>query len=220
LRIQHHIINQLRQLNVQNQQLEVTSQLLVELNRLNDLSQNGQQSNAPAMMDMQNAAAFSPQAYFARGQVLRQGDVGVPEGLMLPEGWTLRPMSLAAQPGQNVGPHVSPTSLQSTTNAAPAEVESPRSPPVLPAQTAVPHAPADTTPVQPEPSSSTAPPAESSSLPKPVAPNSLESSWAFGDLPERNEAEGSSTAVAGSSAEGQNATKRTVTVEEADDNDQ
>ena len=232
LRIQHHIINQLRQLNVQNQQLEVTSQLLVELNRLNDLSQNGQQSNAPATLDVQNATAFSPQAYFARGQVLRQGDAGVPEGLTLPEGWTLRPMTLAAQPGQNVGPHVSPTPLQSATTAAPAEVESPQSPqsprspqspqspPVLPAQTAVPQAPADTMLAQPEPSSSTAPPAESSSSPKPVAPNSLESSWAFGDLPVRNEAEGSSTAVAGSSAEDQNAIKRTVTVEEAEEDDQ
>lgn len=226
LRIQHHMLNQLRQLNVQNQQLEVTSQLLVELNRLNDLSRDSQQPNAPATLDVQNATAFSPQAYLARGQALRQGDAGVPEGLTLPEGWTLRPMTLAAQPGQNVGPHISPTPLQSATTAAPAEVESPRSPqspqspPVLPAQTAVPQAPTDIMPVQPEPSSSTAPPAESSSSPKPVAPNSLESSWAFGDLPGRNQAEGSSTVVAGSSAEGQNATRRTVTVEEAEDNDQ
>jgi E3 ubiquitin-protein ligase synoviolin len=57
-------------------------------------------------------------------------------------------------------------------------------------------------------------------LPKPAEPSSLESSWSFGNVAERNEAEGSSSAVAGSSSDGQAATRRTVTVEDAEDNEQ
>ncbi|KAF3004813.1 E3 ubiquitin-protein ligase hrd1 [Curvularia kusanoi] len=216
LRIQNHIINQLRQLSVQNQQLEVTSQLLVELDRLNGLSQSGQQPNAPSTIDAQNAAPFTPQAYFARGQVLRQGDAGVPEGLTLPEGWTLRPMALAAQPGQDSAQPVSSTPPQPATDPVSLETESPHVP--QEAQPAIPQAATNPTPAQPAPSSAT-PATESTSSPKPAAPNSLESSWSFGDLPERNEAEASSSAVAGNSTEGQNVTKRAVTVEEADDDE-
>lgn len=221
LRIQQHIIQQLRQLNAQNEQLEVTSRLLVELNRLNELSAAGQQVSGVAPMEAQNFSSFAPQAYFARDQVLRQGDAGVPEGLTLPEGWTLRPLALAAQSASASTPaSTSMPSQPPSQSASPAPATESASV-VAEAQPAVPESQADSAPVQPAPSGTTtvAGPTTSSS-PKPAAPNSLESSWSFGDLPERNEAEGSSSAVAGSSSEGQNVTKRAVTVEDAEDNEQ
>ncbi|KAF3053407.1 E3 ubiquitin-protein ligase hrd1 [Didymella keratinophila] len=221
LRIQQHIIQQLRQLNIQNEQLEVTSRLLVELNRLNTLSAAGQQAHGVAPMDAQNINAFAPQAYFARDQVLRQGDAGMPEGLTLPEGWTLRPMALAAQSASASAPALSSLPLESTSQpAVPAPVTEPA--PVVPeAQSAESQSQADATPVQPAPSAvTTAAGPTTSSSPKAAAPNSFESSWSFGDLPERNEAEGSSSAVAGSSSEGQSVIKRAVTVEDAEDNEQ
>ena len=226
LRIQQHIIQQLRQLNVQNEQLEVTSRLLVELNRLNALSVAGQPPNAVATTDPQNVTSFTPQAYFARSQVLRQGDSGIPEGLTLPEGWTLRPMALAAQSGQESAPAVSSLPSQSAEDTATpvAAVAEPQPAPVASeAQATVPEPPAHSAPVQPTlPATSTspAPAPASSSSPKPAEPSSLESSWSFGNLPERSEAEGSSSAVAGNSSEGQNVTKRAVTVEDAEDIEQ
>jgi E3 ubiquitin-protein ligase synoviolin len=221
LRIQQHIIQQLRHLNVQNEQLEVTSRLLVELNRLNTLSAAGQQVGGVAPMDTQNFSSFAPQAYFARDQVLRQGDAGMPEGLTIPEGWTLRPMAQAAQsaPASASAPVSLPS--ESTSRAVvPVSVAEP-APVVQEAQALESQSQADATPVQPAPSVTTTPAGPTtSSSPKPAAPSSLESSWSFGDLPERNEAEGSSSAVAGSSSEGQNMTKRAVTVEDAEDNEQ
>ncbi|KAF3047592.1 E3 ubiquitin-protein ligase hrd1 [Didymella heteroderae] len=221
LRIQQHIIQQLRQLNVQNEQLEVTSRLLVELNRLNTLSAAGQQASGVALMEAQNISSFAPQAYFARDQVLRQGDAGMPEGLTLPEGWTIRPMALTAQSASASTPASSSMPSQSTSQlAGPASVAEPA--PVVPEpQPAEPQAQSGSAPVQPAPSASTTAAGPTTSpLPKPAVPNSLASSWSFGDLPERNEAEGSSSAVAGSSSEGQNVTKRAVTVEDAEDNEQ
>lgn len=227
LRIQQHIINQLRQLNVQNEQLEVTSRLLVELNRLNALTQSSAIVQQPIVPQSLNS--FSPQAYFAQGQVLRHGDAGVPEGLTLPEGWTLRPMALAAQPGPERAPAPSSLPQQSTQQAAVSEAQQV---PVVPEAQSAPVAP-ETPPAEPQPQTTsapvqptlsatpTAPAPTSSSSPKPAEPSSLESSWSFGNLPpERSEADASSSAVAGSSAEGQNVTKRTVTVEDAEDNEQ
>ncbi|KAF2629895.1 hypothetical protein BU25DRAFT_335813 [Macroventuria anomochaeta] len=219
LRIQQHIVQQLRQLNVQNEQLEVTSRLLVELNRLNALSVTGQQPNAVSSMDLQSLSSFTPQAYIARGQVLRQGDAGVPEGLTLPEGWTLRPMTLAAQSGQESAPAPSSLPSQSAPEAAAPEVQS--APTVPEAQPSIPQPQTGPTLVQPTPSTTpTASDPASSSSPKTAGPSSLESSWSFGNLPERNEAEGSSSAVAGSSSEGEKVTMRAVSVEDAEDNEQ
>lgn len=223
LRIQQHIIHQLRQLNVQNEQLEVTSRLLIELNRLNALSVANQQSTLVAPLDLQSTNSFVPQAYFARGQVLRQGDAGVPEGLTLPEGWTLRPMALAAQSSQESAP--APSSLPPPSVPAPAVLASTTPTPTAPeAQPEDPQPQAEPTRAQLTPTAvNTAPTASipiSGASPKAAEPSSLESSWSFGNLPERNEAEGSSSAVAGSSTEDQNVTKRTVTVEDAEDNEQ
>ncbi|KAF1362400.1 hypothetical protein EJ07DRAFT_153315 [Lizonia empirigonia] len=223
LRIQQHIIHQLRQLNVQNEQLEVTSRLLVELNRLNALSVANQQPTLVAPLDPQSASSFVPQAYFARGQVLRQGDAGVPEGLTLPEGWTLRPMALATQSSQESAP--APSSLPPPSVPAPAVLASATPTPTAPeAQPEDPQPQAEPTRAQLTPTAvNTAPTASipiSGASPKAAEPSSLESSWSFGNLPERNEAEGSSSAVAGSSTEDQNVTKRTVTVEDVEDNEQ
>ncbi|KAH6637715.1 RING finger domain-containing protein [Boeremia exigua] len=219
LRIQQHIIQQLRQLNVQSEQLEVSSRLLVELNRLNAMSVAGQQTNAAAPLDAQNASAFAPQAYFARGQALRQGDIGVPQGLTLPEGWSLRPMALAAQSGQESTPLPS-QSAASVPTAATAATAIPEAQPTPVVTPTVHQAQADSAPTQAAPTTSSDPavPATASS-PKPAAPSSLGSSWSFGDIPERSEPEGSSSAVAGSSSEG-HVTKRAVTVEDAEDNEQ
>ncbi|KAL1654437.1 E3 ubiquitin-protein ligase hrd1 [Didymella pomorum] len=221
LRIQQHIIQQLRQLNVQNEQLEVTSMLLVELNRLNTLSAPGQQASGATPADMQSISSFAPQAYFARDQVLRQGDAGMPEGLTLPEGWTLRPMALAAQSASANATVPSSLPSESTSHPAVPAPETEPAPVAPEAQSVNAPSQADPAPVQPVPSATmTAAGPTTSSSPKQAAPNSLESSWSFGDLPERNEAEGSSSAVAGSSSEGQNVTKRAVTVEDSEDNEQ
>ncbi|KAJ4990788.1 hypothetical protein SVAN01_03797 [Stagonosporopsis vannaccii] len=229
LRIQQHIIQQLRQLNVQNEQLEVSSRLLVELNRLNALSVAGQLPNDAVPMDAQAVSSFASQTYTARGEILRQGDASIPEGLTLPDGWTLRPMTLAAASGLASTPTASQPSqsVAGTATPAPAGLDAQSTPMVAEVQPVTDQSQADSTPVQSTPSAPPTDPAPASTLvpatnssPKPAAPSSLESSWSFGDLPERNEAEGSSSAVAGSSSEGHNLTKRAVTVEDAEDNEQ
>ncbi|PSN62593.1 hypothetical protein BS50DRAFT_502287 [Corynespora cassiicola Philippines] len=100
LRIQQNIVESLRQLNAQQQQLEYIHALLNELNRLQQASgiaaATGQE--LPPIASLHPHPPVAPQAYFANGPVLRQGDAGVPEGVVLPEGWTLRPMALAPQP--------------------------------------------------------------------------------------------------------------------------
>ena len=138
-------------------------------------------------------------------------------------------MALAAQPGPERAPAPSSLPQQSTQQAAVSEAQQV---PVVPEAQSAPVAP-ETPPAEPQPQTTpapvqptlsatpTAPAPTSSSSPKPAEPSSLESSWSFGNLPpERSEADASSSAVAGSSAEGQNVTKRTVTVEDAEDNEQ
>jgi E3 ubiquitin-protein ligase synoviolin len=189
LRIQHNIIESLRQLNAQHEQLEVVHRLLAELNRLQQASgaaANGQELPPIAPLNPQNANNFAPQAYFARGSVLRQGDAGIPEGLTLPEGWTLSPMALARRPGQE-------------SDSVP-----PPSQPPQPTAEASPSASATATASNPPTGPS----------PNTAEPSSLASSWSFGN--ERSD--GSSVAVAGSSSESSNVSRRTVTVEDAEDN--
>jgi E3 ubiquitin-protein ligase synoviolin len=201
LRIQQNIIESLRQLNAQHDQLEVVHSLLGELNRIQQSSgiagATGQELPPIAPLNPQDSNTFTPQAFFARGPALRQGDDGVPAGLALPEGWTLRPMALA------------PRSVQESRIV---------SAPVQPS-----HSEEDT-----GPSSSSAPTGSgpsvsdprTSSSPKPAEPSSLESSWSFGNVAERTEAEASSSAVAASSSGDQNLTRRTVTVEDVEENEQ
>ncbi|KAH8727230.1 hypothetical protein GQ44DRAFT_612324 [Phaeosphaeriaceae sp. PMI808] len=195
LRIQHNIIESLRQLNAQHEQLEVIHRLLGELNRLQQSSglttATGQELPPIAPLNPQVPNSFTPQAYFARGPVLRQGDAGVPAGLALPEGWTLRPMALAPQSGQVDSPVLTPSPSQPTE--------------AIPSSSSV--------------GTTSGPVAESSSS-KPGEPSSLASSWSFGNSPEKTEGESSSSAIAGSSSEVQNITKRNVSVEDAEDNGQ
>jgi E3 ubiquitin-protein ligase synoviolin len=207
LRLQRNIAESIRQLNVQNEQLEVLHRLLAELNRLQQASgvfaATGQELPPIEPLNPPDMSSFTPHAYVQRGAVLRQGDVGVPEGLTLPEGWTLRPMTLAqpstsgitstelpsqsSQPGTETGPSTSTTVTSQTLTES-----------VAPSMAG----------------------AEPSSSPRPAESSSLESSWSFGNMQERNDAEGSSSAVAGNTSEGQNVTRRTVTVEDAEDNGQ
>ncbi|KAH7085399.1 hypothetical protein BKA63DRAFT_499541 [Paraphoma chrysanthemicola] len=195
LRIQQNIIESLRQLNAQHEQLEVVHSLLGELNRLQQSSgitaATGQELPHIAPLNPQAAVPFNPQAYFARGPVLRHGDAGVPAGLTLPEGWTLRPMALTSRRSQD--------SSQAATTSQPSQS--------LEANSS--STPAPALPARPTTSSS----------PRPGEPSSLESSWSFGNVEGRNEAEGSSSAVATSSSGAQGATRRTVTVEDAEDNE-
>ncbi|KAF1935999.1 RING finger domain-containing protein [Clathrospora elynae] len=225
LRIQHNIIESMRQLNAQHAQLEVVHSLLTELNRLQRVSGVTAELPPIASLNPPNMNSFVPQAYFARGSVLRQGDAGVPEGLTLPEGWTLRPMALAPRPGQESNP-----TLPSSQPAQAEHEGSSTSPPLQPAQPAAePNTQAGpststvaTSQVQPASSSIdvTSSGQLSSSSPKPAEPSSLDSSWSFSsNVAERNAAEGSSSAVAGSRPEGQTAPKRTVTVEDAEDDE-
>lgn len=215
LRIQHNIIESLRQLNAQQDQLEVIHRLLAELNRVQQASgvtaATGQELPPIAPLNTRAYDSFTPQAYVARGAVLRQGDAGVPEGVTLPEGWTLRPMALAPRPNQvNTSTFPPPPSQpHSSSPSRPTDIPGPSSSSSAPAP----------------PSSSPSRPTSDPS-PKPAEPSSLESSWSFGNIPsaERNEAEASSSAVAhsssSSSGETRNLTRRTVTIEDAEDPEQ
>lgn len=221
LRLQQNIIDAVRQLNHQHAQLEYIHALLAELNRLQQASGimagNGQE--LPIIAPLNPAFAYAPvvpQAYFPGGPVLRQGDARLPEGVVLPEGWTLRPMTLAQQPGNDQPPPTSqPTSSGFGGSSAPP----------LPADSTSTLPPSsgenqgDSSTQRPE--SSGVPSGSSvadSSTSKHAEASSLESSWSFGNVTGTNEAEGSSSAVARSGSEGQNATRRTVTVEDAEDN--
>jgi E3 ubiquitin-protein ligase synoviolin len=220
LRIQQNIIESLRQLNAQHEQLEVVHRLLGELNRIQQSSgvglAGGPELPPIAPLNSQGFNSFTPQAYFGGGPVLRQGNDGVPTGLVLPEGWTLRPMALAPRAGQEGRPTTVPPQPPQSEEAPGPSSSRPSTAP----------GPSDPNTSQPTPSvaepsvpgaSSTGP--QTSTSPKPAEPSSLESSWSFGNVPERTETEGSSSAVAENRSEDQNLSRRTVTVEDAEDNE-
>ncbi|CBX98020.1 hypothetical protein LEMA_P094290.1 [Plenodomus lingam JN3] len=204
LRIQQNIMESMRQLHVQQEELEVIHGLLGELNRLQQTSGvsgvAGNELPAIAPLHPPTMSSFTPQAYLARGEALRQGDAGVPDGLSLPEGWTLRRMVLATRSEPEGS---SPTSSAHQTRAAAGSAFGPR-PATSEAEVEAPVAVATN-------SGSAA-----DSSPPRVESDSLGSSWSFGN------AEGSSSAVAtaGSTSDGQNVTKRAVTIEDAEDNGQ
>ncbi|KAF2007731.1 hypothetical protein P154DRAFT_516548 [Amniculicola lignicola CBS 123094] len=218
LRLQQNIIDSLQHLNFQHQQLEYIHALLGELNRLQQASgitaANGQQLPIIAPLNpVYGMAPMTPQAYFPSGPVLRQGDPGLPEGVVLPEGWTLRPMALAPQVSTTEGAHNWSAAQQSDppTGVVSSVV------PIPPISSTIPRGPIEPTPRQP--SSPGAPPGSSPTRPsssKAAEPSSLESSWSFGNVAGANEGEGSSSAVAGSSTDGQTLTRRTATVEDAE----
>ncbi|RMZ70206.1 RING finger [Pyrenophora seminiperda CCB06] len=219
LRIQQNIIESMRQLNAQHEQLEVVYRLIAELHRLQQASGvNGAELPPIAPLHAPNMNSFAPQAYFARGSILRQGDAGVPAGLTLPEGWTLRPMALAPRAGQESVAMPAPSHPEQAAQ----ESDSTAARPGAHAEAA----PSTSTTVTPQVQAAapaadvTNPDAAPNSPPKRAEPSSLESSWSFGNVGERNEAEGSSSSVARSSREGQATTRRTVSIEEAEDNEQ
>ncbi|KAJ4348248.1 E3 ubiquitin-protein ligase hrd1 [Didymosphaeria variabile] len=219
LRIQQNIIASLQQLQVQHHQLENIQALLAELNRLQQASgaaSAGQELPPITSLNPQPFSPTNPQAYFANGPVLRQGDGGVPEGLTLPEGWTLRPMALSPQAGNMHG---------QATEAGPSGTARRYFPTVQRSSAPPPHSSSS----PPTASDSGAGPASSAAEPKSSEPSSLGSSWSF-DNASNNDAQGSSSAVAGSSSEGQGSSQlrarpsaagssapRPVTVEETDD---
>jgi E3 ubiquitin-protein ligase synoviolin len=218
LRLQQNIIDSLRHLNVQHDQLEYIHALLGELHRLQQVSgtssTSGQELPPIAPLNPQyGVMPMLPQAYFPRGPVLRQGDTGLPDGLVLPEGWTLRPMARAPQ---------STESVQNPNPSQEAQV-APEATPLIsePSSSSLDrqHQPVSS-PLRP---SSSEEPAISSpmatSTSKPAEPSSLESSWSFGNSTGGNEGEGSSSAVAGSSSGSQSVTRRTATVEDAEENE-
>ncbi|KAH7394072.1 hypothetical protein DE146DRAFT_765687 [Phaeosphaeria sp. MPI-PUGE-AT-0046c] len=212
LRIQQNIIESLRQLNVQHEQLEVVHQLLAELNHIQQASgataATGRELPPIAPLNMQGLNQFTPQAYLARGPVLRQGDDGVPTGVTLPDGWTLRPMALASRAEPESRPMEAPSSDSTYAPQAPQLDEGTQS-------TASNLPTASATPVE---ASSTG--QQSSASPKVAEPNSLGSSWSFSNMPERTEAEASGSAVVEGSSQEENLTRRNVTVEDAEDLEQ
>jgi E3 ubiquitin-protein ligase synoviolin len=230
LRIQQNIIESMRSLNVQHEQLEVLHRLLAELNRLQQASgviaATGQELPPIASLNASSTNSFTPQAYFSRGSVLRQGDPGVPEGLTLPEGWTLRPMALAPRTGQETATRPSSQPGHLAQEGSSAQPQSQPSQPVVGSE-AGPSTSATVTPQsQPTPSAPNATVSDQSSTssPKPADPSSLESSlessWSFGNVGERTETEGSSSAVADNNSDSQGATRRTVTMEDVEDSEQ
>lgn len=182
LRLQQNIIASVQQLNAQHAQLEHIHALLAELNRLQQASgaaAAGQDLPPIASLYPQPVPQTNPQAYFPNGPVLRQGDAGIPQGLTLPEGWTLRPMSLAAQS--------TPTPTTTTTATQPPPTEAGPSGTTGPLASALASGSASvsaSTP-RPLPAERSSPPlfASSSSTATPLAqaaePSSLGSSWSF-----------------------------------------
>ncbi|CAG5146947.1 uncharacterized protein ALTATR162_LOCUS1959 [Alternaria atra] len=230
LRIQQNIIESMRHLNAQHEQLEIVHRLLAELNRLQQASgvtaATGQELPPIVPLNPPSMNSFMPQAYFSRGSVLRQGDPGIPEGLTLPEGWTLRPMALAPRTGQESATRPSSQPGHLAQEGSPAQPQSQSSQPVAEPAAGPSTSPALTQQNQPTPSATntTASDQPSNSSPKPPEPSSLESSlessWSFGNVGERAETEGSSSAVAGNNSESQSATRRTVTIEDVEDSEQ
>ncbi|KAF2278417.1 uncharacterized protein EI97DRAFT_465719 [Westerdykella ornata] len=218
LRLQQNIIDSVRTLRVQHEQLEIIHSLLAELHRVQQASgvtaSNGQE--LPIIAPLNPQAPIVPQAYFANGPVLRQGDAGLPEGLTLPEGWTLRPMTRAPQvisgsqnmeaPSQNFSVPVPPVATSSAESSVPS--------------TSTGHPPqTETRPSQPPSSSGREQTATGTgtSAEKTTEPASMGSSWSFENIGGGNEASGSSSAVAGGSTESSNLARRTATVEDAED---
>ncbi|KAL5458836.1 hypothetical protein PMIN06_003153 [Paraphaeosphaeria minitans] len=198
LRIQQNILTSMQHLQNQHHQLENVHALLAELNRLQQVSgaaTAGQDLPPIASLNPQPIPPINPQAYFANGPVLRQGDAGVPEGLALPDGWTLRPMALSPQTGSTEAPASAEPGPPGTARRYFPAVQ--RSPAPVPASLS---SPPPTSGPTAGPSSTTAAP--SSTTAAPSEPSSLGSSWSF-DNTGNNEAEGSSSAVAGSSSEAQ-----------------
>ncbi|KAL6705281.1 E3 ubiquitin-protein ligase hrd1 [Coniothyrium glycines] len=212
LRIQQNIIESMRQLNVQHEQLEVLYRLVGELNRIQQVSglaaATGLDLPPIASLNPPDMSTFMPQAFVARGNALRQGDAGVPEGLTLPDGWTLTPMSQTSRGGAT---HHGQAATQSSlpTRDAQGAAAPPRS------------VDTEASSMQQDPSTAatanaTASTASTGPGTKATEPSSLESSWSFGNVGERNEAEGSSSAVARSNADGAGI-RRTATVEDDED---
>ncbi|KAG9192159.1 E3 ubiquitin-protein ligase synoviolin [Alternaria panax] len=226
LRIQQNIIESMRHLNAQHEQLEVVHRLVAELNRLQQASgvtaATGQELPPIAPLNPPSMDSFMPQAYFSRGSVLRQGDPGIPEGLTLPEGWTLRPMALAPRTSQEgaTRPFSQPGHLAQEGSSTQSQTQS--SQPVAESEAGPSISAAVTPQNQPTPSAlnATASDQPSNSSPKPAEPSSLESSWSFGNVGERTETEGARSAVAGNNSESQSATRRTVTIEDVEDSEQ
>jgi E3 ubiquitin-protein ligase synoviolin len=228
LRIQQNIIESMRQLNAQHEQLEVIHRLLDELNRLQQASgvaaATGQELPPIAPLNAPNMNTLVPQAYFARGPVLRQGDAGVPDGLTLPEGWTLRPMALAPRPGQEGATSI-PASSQAGQPRQDSASTTAQSHLGVSAADSVADTCSSANATRPGQAGASAVKTNASqqasnSSPKAAEPSSLESSWSFGNVGERTEGEGSSSGVAGSSSEGQSGTRRRVTVEDGEENEE
>ena len=200
LRLQQNIIASIQQLNAQHAQLEHIHALLAELNRLQQASgaaATGQDLPPIASLNPQPFPQTNPQAYFPNGPVLRQGDAGIPQGLTLPDGWTLRPMSLATQPTPTPTPTTTTTTTQppstvagpSGTTGSLASVLASASAAALSSSST--SASTSASAPRPPPSNRSSPPppspplASSSStatatpLANPAEPSSLGSSWSF-----------------------------------------
>lgn len=262
LRLQQIIIDSVRLLHVQHDQLEYMHALLAELDRIRQASNSVSVRPGPAISMARPPAPMTPFSYLANGPVLRPGDAGLPDGLQLPEGYTLRRMEAQAPRSTTSVPRrtAAPPAPGGTTFYASGSTASPAPGGTAPPAPAEPPAPA-----RPEPTtttttgtadpraSSSSPDEESqtdSSSPSPspspspshVMPRSSwptrqddpspatdstskatelgpqASSWSFGGVPGTSEGEGSSSAAADPSSEASNVTKRTATVEEAEDN--
>ncbi|KAF2747558.1 hypothetical protein M011DRAFT_519130 [Sporormia fimetaria CBS 119925] len=198
LRIQQNIINSLRVLHAQNDQLEYLNSLLGQLNGL----PGAESMTAP----LGQGATGLPQHLTSDGAVLGPGDAGLPAGLVLPPGWNLRPLrrvepiatagagdGSAAQPVTSTGP--GPT----VTSTAPASDNPPRA--------ITPHLSPARPDGSPEPEASE----------NAAGPRSVESSWSFGNVDTAGESSGSSSAVATTDPEAPAAMRRTVTVEDIED---
>jgi E3 ubiquitin-protein ligase synoviolin len=217
-RLQQIIINSLRALNAQHDQLDHVHALLGELQRLQQASGSstvGEQEHSvmPPVMPT-GFAPMTPQAFFSNGTALRQGDPRLPEGLVLPEGWTLTPLAPNVPTGNTGGPSLSPPQPTPTTSGT-----------AQPEQSA--SSSMSTTVLQPEPtqqhpptSTGDAAPGPSGSADKSHESSSLGSSWSFDNTNTTAENSGSSSGVAQRGAEGQTVLRRGATVEDSEDSEQ
>lgn len=218
LRLQQIIINSIRTLNAQSQQLDHMQALLVELQRLQQGSGSttidGQELPLMAPLSMPTGfAPMTPQAFFGSGAALTQGDPGLPEGFVLPEGWTLTPLAPSAPRRRSGSPSVLPPQPTSpATSTAQREPSASSS-----ASTAVPER--EPTQQQGPTSTGEAAPGPSASADKSPDLSSLGSSWSFGNNNPTGESSASSSSIAERNTEGGSVSRRTATVEDSEDSE-
>lgn len=124
--MEQHITQEISSLRVTAEQLHVVRMLQTELQRLRSLQANTANLQVPPLQ----TSAFPPSSASSvtmrhqftsdpRASALGAGDARLPEGLSLPQGWTLIPLHSAAQgPSQTATSNPAPSTTEPSTQQA------------------------------------------------------------------------------------------------------